>query len=202
MTTAESALLLIDLQNDFFSGGRLAVPNAEEIITPTCLLLSAAQEIDLSIFASRDWHPRDSIQFVENGGPWPTHCVAGSHGAEFHESLPIPANASIIDKGTSSSSHGYSAFEGTVKNGRSLADELSLRGLDSLFIAGLATDYCVMQTVLDARRCGLNAVLVEDAIAAVEKTLGDSKNALAKMRTAGASFVRSGHFLSQFKDTS
>ena len=202
MTTAESALLLIDLQNDFFSGGRLAVPNAERIITPTYLLLSAAQEIDLPIFASRDWHPRDSIQFVENGGPWPTHCIAGSHGAEFHESLPIRANASIIDKGTSSLSHGYSAFEGAMNNGRSLADELSLRALDSLFVAGLATDYCVMQTVLDARRCGFNAILVEDAIAAVEKTPGDGESALAKMRDAGASLISSGHFLSQFQQSS
>ena len=198
MTTQESALLLIDLQNDFFSGGRLAVPNAEQIVTPICLLLSAAIKANLPIFASRDWHPKDSVQFTENGGPWPTHCVAGSHGAQFYKSLRLPENSVVINKGVSSNSHGYSAFETSAEDGHCLADELSLRGTRSIYVAGLATDYCVLHTVLDAMRLSFHAVLVTDASAAVENTEGDSEKALAQMRTAGARFENSRQVLGQF----
>ena len=138
------------------------------------------------VVASRDWHPADHCSFEARGGPWPPHCQAGTPGAEFHAALDRGRLAEVFSKGTDPDQEAYSAFDGT-----GLADWLRSRGVDRLLVGGLATDYCVRASVLDAREEGFEVVVLEDAIGAVEVQPGDGERALADMRSAGAAVSRS-----------
>ena len=132
--------------------------------------------------ASRDWHPADHVSFLAQGGPWPVHCQAGTPGAEFHPALETGRIDRVFSKGTAAAREAYSAFDDT-----GLADWLRERGIERLYVAGLATDYCVRASVLDALREGFRVVVLEDAIGAVNVQPGDGERALAEMRAAGAS---------------
>ena len=136
--------------------------------------------------ASRDWHPADHISFRTRGGPWPAHCVEGSPGAEFHPALDVASIQHVVSKGTDRETEAYSAFAGTE-----LATWLSERHVGRLFVGGLATDYCVRQSVLDARAAGLEVVVLEDCVGAVDVQPGDGDRALAEMEAAGATRARS-----------
>lgn len=136
--------------------------------------------------ASRDWHPRDHVSFQARGGPWPIHCVAGTEGAEFHPGLDRSRIQQVFSKATAPDQEAYSAFDGT-----GLAAWLRERGVRRLFVAGLATDYCVRASVLDARREGFDVVVLEDGIGAVDVNPGDGERALDDMRDAGAVVARS-----------
>jgi nicotinamidase/pyrazinamidase len=169
--------LIVDPQVDFCPGGALPVPRGDAIF-------AAANEVAATVplvVASRDWHPDNHCSFQAQGGTWPPHCVAGTPGAEFHPALDRRPIAEIFSKGSDPDREAYSAFDGT-----GLGDWLRARGVQRLLVAGLATDYCVRASVLEARREGFEVVVVEDGIGAVDVHPGDGERALAEMREAGA----------------
>jgi nicotinamidase/pyrazinamidase len=176
------ALLIIDFQNDFTSGGALAVPGGDEIAEPVKRL---ADQFD-HVFATRDWHPPDHASFATEGGPWPVHCVQGTHGAELHPAMRDVEVDAIVDVGVERDDEGYSGFEKSK-----LADLLHEAGVDELAVVGLATDYCVRASAIDARREGFDTTVVTDAIRAVEVNPGDGERALEDMKRAGAKLVTS-----------
>jgi nicotinamidase/pyrazinamidase len=180
------ALLVVDVQNDFCPGGALAVENGDRVVPVINRLASRAAALGIPIYASRDWHPVDSTHFVTGGGPWPAHCVAGTEGARLHPGLTLPPGAMIVTKGVGRDDQGYSVFEGKVAGRGAFADDLAARGVEHLIICGLATDYCVRATALDARTRGFGVSVVEDAIAPVDVAPGDGDRALDQMRHAGA----------------
>lgn len=183
-------MLVVDVQNDFCSGGALEVPQGDAVVTPINRLLAAFATAGAAIFASRDWHPDGSSHFTEGGGVWPVHCVAETNGAAFHPDLVLPDGTAVVSKGTAPDADGYSAFDGSVdKAGDSLGDALASQGVGHLTVCGLATDYCVRASVLDACRQGLRVAVVSDAIAAVNLNDGDGPKAIEEMRAAGAEFV-------------
>ena len=181
-----TAVLVVDVQLDFCPGGALAVPGGDRVVPVLNQILRAAHARRLTVYATRDWHPRASSHFLSGGGPWPVHCVAGSPGARFHPDLRLPEGTQVVSTGIESTSNGYSAFEGCLDDGTALADDLRRRGITHLVAGGLATDYCVRHSVLDAMRRGWRVTLVTDAIAAVDLTPGDGELALADMRAGGA----------------
>jgi nicotinamidase/pyrazinamidase len=172
--------VIVDFQNDFTPGGSLGVPGGDEI-AQRVNLLAADPRFDL-IVATRDWHPRDHGSFTEQGGIWPVHCVQGTDGADLFAALDRSLLDVIVDKGQDPATEGYSGFDGTELE-RLLRD----RGIDRITVVGLATDYCVKHTVLDARRLGFEVDVVAGAIAAVDVESGDGDRALDEMRAAGAS---------------
>ncbi len=188
---AGDALLIIDVQRDFLSGGSLAVANGEQVIVPLKRCIGIFKRLGLPVFATRDWHPPDHCSFREQGGTWPMHCVAGTAGARFAPELELDASVELVSKGTLAHAEAYSGFGGT-----DLQRRLRERHVRRVFVGGLATDYCVLQTVLDARRCGLDVVVLEDAIAAVNVRADDSQRAIDLMRQQGAAFARSSELLS------
>ena len=178
---SKEALLIVDLQRDFLPGGALGVRAGGEVVPVMNRYIALAAKRGMPIFASRDWHPPDHCSFRERGGPWPAHCVAATEGAQFAADLLLPADAVIVSKAVDAASEAYSAFEGT-----DLAKRLNALGVTRVWIGGLATDYCVLRTVLDARRHGFDVFLLEDAIRPVEVRAGDGARAVTTMREAGA----------------
>jgi nicotinamidase/pyrazinamidase len=179
------ALIIVDIQNDFLPGGALGVRNGDEVIPVLNEYARLFARHGLPIYVTRDWHPPDHCSFREQGGPWPVHCVAGTRGAAFADSLQVPADAAIISKATSPVKEAYSTFEGT-----DLAMKLRQQSVGRVFIGGLATDYCVVNSVNDARRLGFATFVLEDAIRAVDVHPGDGEAACATMRQAGARFLQ------------
>jgi nicotinamidase/pyrazinamidase len=172
------ALLIVDFQNDFTPGGALAVPHGDEI-ADRINALAASGDYDL-VVATRDWHPPDHGSFAPQGGPWPVHCVAGTPGAQLHPALDRSRVDVIVDKGQDASTEGYSGFEGT-----GLGDLLRERGITQVTVVGLATDYCVKNTALDALRQGFQVTVDATAVRGVEVAPGDSERALAEVRAGG-----------------
>lgn len=179
------AVLIVDVQRDFLPGGRLAVPRGDEVVPVLNRYLALARLRNIPVFASRDWHPPGHCSFRPQGGPWPEHCVGGTPGAEFAAGLELPPDADIVSKATAANADAYSAFAGT-----DLADRLRQLGVRRLLVGGLATDYCVLNTVRDARKEGFEVLLLEDAIRAVDVKPGDGARAEREMREAGAMPVR------------
>ena len=177
------ALVVVDVQNDFVSGS-LAVPGGAEVIAPLNAYLAAFAHRGLHVVASRDWHPADHMSFREQGGPWPAHCVANTPGAAFVEGLRLPDGVMLVSKATEPGREAYSAFEGTDLHRR-----LRRLGIKRLFVGGLATDYCVLRTVMDALTLGYEIFVLEDAIRAVDVNAGDGARAVDEMRREGAHFV-------------
>lgn len=180
------ALLVVDVQNDFLPGGKLAVRGGNEVIPVLNRIVAAFERLGLPIYASRDWHPSDHCSFRTEGGPWPPHCIAGLRGAEPPAALRLPEDAHIVYKGTSPYADAYSAFQAT-----GLGVELRHSGCRRVFIGGLATDYCVRATALDALRNGLDAIVLENAVRPVEVHDGDGARALQEMRAAGVTLANS-----------
>ena len=177
-------LLIIDLQNDFLPGGALAVSQGDQVVPIMNRYIALFQRQHLPMVATRDWHPADHFSFKAQGGPWPEHCVAGSHGAEFSPILKLPETAEIISTGVNRNAPGYSGFENTDLENR-------LIGLHAkrLFIGGLATDYCVLYTVLDALAHNYPVYLLTDAIRAVDVNPQDGDNAIQIMTQKGAEAI-------------
>lgn len=176
----KKCLLIIDLQNDFCSGGTLAVRDAETIIP---IINAIMDKFDL-ILASRDLHPETTIHFQK----WPVHCVRGTHGAELHSELNTLGIHHFLEKGTSGEDDGYSDFEST---NIVLKDVLEKNSIHKLYVGGLATDYCVRATVLDALKFGFNTYVLTDCIRAVNATPDDGDKALEEMKAHGAVLVTS-----------
>src|SRR4051794_27116762 len=174
------ALLIVDFQNDFTPGGALGVEGGDEIAGRLNQLAADARfEV---VVATRDWHPADHGSFREQGGIWPVHCVAGTEGAELHSGLDRSRLDAIVDKGQDAEADGYSGFEATL-----LEELLRARGVDHVTIGGIATDYCVKNTALDALRLGFGVTVDRDAVRGVEVSPGDSERALDEIRAAGGS---------------
>jgi nicotinamidase/pyrazinamidase len=179
------ALILVDIQNDFLPGGALAVPAGDAVIAPLNAWIARFASAGLPVFATRDWHPIDHCSFAARGGPWPPHCIAGTPGAAFAPALALPANATIVSKATTAEADAYSGFAGT-----DLHVWLQAAGVRRFFVGGLATDYCVLNTVRDALALGYHVMLLQDAIRAVDVKPGDGERAIAAMVAAGATAVK------------
>jgi nicotinamidase/pyrazinamidase len=176
-----SVLLVTDIQNDFCPGGALPVPEGDRIIPLVNAYVASFHRRGLPVVASRDWHPPGHCSFKEQGGPWPAHCVQGSWGAQFHTDLRLPPGSLVISKATNLNREAYSAFEGTTMDER-----LQELGAQTLYITGLATDYCVRNTVLDGLKRGFRIIVLTDAIRGIDAAPRDSLRALETMQQAGA----------------
>ncbi|GAB1721262.1 MAG: isochorismatase family protein [Nitrospira sp. CR1.1] len=175
------ALLVVDVQNDFLPEGTLAVPESQEVITALQRYLDVFVEASAPVFATRDWHPSNHCSFHAQGGPWPAHCIAQTHGADFPSSLHLPPSSIVISKGADPAREAYSGFQGT-----SLHDQLQAAGITRLFVGGLSTDYCVLHTVKDACRLNYVVYLLIDAVRAVNVLPDDGARAEESMVSAGA----------------
>ncbi len=184
------ALVVVDLQNDFCPGGALEVKEGDKIVALINELVSAFEKDDLPVAFTRDWHPTDHCSFRARGGMWPPHCVQGTPGAEFHPSLRVPSKAIVISKGTSRDRDAYSGFQET-----DLAERLRRVGVRELFVGGLATDYCVKNTVLDALELGFKVYIITDCIKGVNLKRVDGANAVRLMAMKGATKVTSSGLL-------
>jgi nicotinamidase-related amidase len=178
----DDALVVVDVQHDFLPGGALGVAEGERIFAP----IDALAPRFARVYATRDWHPADHSSFAAQGGPWPVHCVANSHGAAFDPRLDLGKIDVIVDKGVDRQTDGYSGFAAT-----SLADDLRAHGVRRVFVCGLATDYCVKATALDALDDGFEAVVIDDASAAVNVDPSDEQFALDELRAAGVGIAHS-----------
>lgn len=180
------ALVVVDVQNDFLPGGALPVPEGDRVIAPLNRAIELFRRRGLPVFFTRDWHPPEHCSFREQGGPWPPHCIAESHGARFAASLDVPPEASVISKAATTEKDAYSGFEGT-----DLEKRLRDGQVGRIAVGGLATDYCVLNTVRDGLRLGFKVLLLEDAVRAVNVQAEDGSRALAEMRLLGAEIITS-----------
>ena len=180
------ALLVVDVQNDFCPGGSLPVPHGDEVVPALNRYVELFAQAQLPIYASRDWHPPKTRHFATQGGTWPVHCVQDTPGAAFHPDLVLPDDVAIVSKGTRPDEDSYSCFEGTVEGGTPFLEVLRRGGIRELFIGGLATDYCVKATVLDARKYRFIVNVLSDAVRGVELKAGDVEQAMQEMERAGA----------------
>ena len=174
------ALIVVDVQNDFCPGGALAVTDGDQVVERVNELADAMG----FVVATRDWHPRDHSSFVEQGGPWPVHCVQGTPGAELHPGVRREWIDLVLDKGQVPELDGYSGFQGTA-----LDRLLRERDVEKVHVASLALDYCVKETALDARRAGYEVVVHRDATRPVEVQAGDGERAVEEIRSAGVEVV-------------
>lgn len=179
MFAATDALLIVDAQCDFMPGGALGVQSGDEIIPVLNSLAGKMAAAGLPVIASRDWHPPDHCSFIEQGGPWPQHCVAGTPGAEIDPRMQLPADTRVVDKAVDEDKEAYSALDDT-----GLDEWLRQRGVHRLIVGGLATDYCVLNTARDALEAGYDVVILEDAVRAVDAETG--RHALDELRESGA----------------
>ncbi|MEM8599675.1 MAG: isochorismatase family protein [Bacteroidota bacterium] len=173
------ALVVVDVQRDFCPGGALAVPEGAAVVPVLNRWVEQAEARGVPVFFTRDWHPADHTSFVAQGGPWPPHCVQGTEGAAFHPDLVVPDNAPVISKATTATAEAYSGFDTT-----DLAAQLRAAAVRRVWVGGLATDYCVRATVLDALAEGFAVHLVPDGMRGI--TPDTSTAALAEMAAAGA----------------
>lgn len=193
---SSTALVIVDLQNDFADpAGGLAVAGGSAIVPTVNRAVAVAVEAGAAIVATQDWHPETTPHFAKDGGVWPVHCVADTWGAELHPDLVLPVHTPLVRKGVHGED-GYSGF--TMRDpatGATLPTALDAllrdRAIDRVVVVGLATDYCVRATALDARALGYRTTVLADAIAAVDLAPGDGERAIAEMRAAGVDIQRS-----------
>lgn len=183
MTSPKRALIVVDVQNDFCPGGTLAVPHGDEVVAPLNQLIDAFLERGEPVYKSRDWHTPTTKHFAIHGGVWPVHCVQNTTGAEFHPALRDDPRITVISKGLGDTDC-YSAFDET-----DLASRLQQQNVEELLVGGLATDYCVKNTVLDALKQGFKVKALRNAMRAVDLQPGDGERAIEEMRDAGAQIV-------------
>jgi len=182
--TSESALIIVDVQVDFCPGGALPVPDGNQVVPVINRYVERFEKAGALVVATRDWHPREHVSFKTRGGMWPEHCVQNTYGARFHPDLILPDGVVVVSKGYKPGREAYSGFEGT-----DLENILRNRGVKVLYVGGLATDYCVKNTVLDGIRRGFKVFLLVDAIKGVDVVEGDSQKAIEEMISAGAEKV-------------
>ena len=182
----KKALIVVDVQNDFCPGGSLAVAHGDEVVAPLNTLIKEFLDRGEPVYKTRDWHPPKARHFADYGGTWPVHCVQNTRGAEFHPDLLYDPRVEVISKGFDESADGYSGFDGT-RLGQMLRDE----GVEEVWVGGLATDYCVKETVLDARKEGFTVKALADTMRPVNMNPADGGKALAEMSAAGAEIVGS-----------
>lgn len=179
--TKGDALIVNDMQNDFLPGGHLAVPLSDQVIPVMNGYIDCFVRRQLPVIATRDWHPKNHSSFIQQGGSWPEHCIAGSPGAEIVDGLLLPSTTYIVGKGIEVENDGYSAFSNP--DFKTLLDQLKV---SRLFVGGLTTDYCINHTVCDALKLGYRAVLLTDAVRAVNIHEKDGEQAINNMILKGA----------------
>jgi len=179
---SNDALLIVDVQEDFLPGGALGVPDGDAIVPVLNAYIRKFRQRGLPVIASRDWHPPDHCSFMENGGPWPPHCLQDQPGAEFAAGLDLPEETLIVSKATDTGHDAYSAFDGTA-----LDAALNEQHIRRLFIGGLATDYCVRRTASDALGLGYRVQLLMDAIRAIDPAEGG--RAIEELQDEGADVI-------------
>jgi nicotinamidase/pyrazinamidase len=185
----KTVLLVVDIQNDFAdSNGSLYVKEGEQVVPIANREIEKALGAGVLVVYTQDWHPESTPHFEKDGGIWPVHCVQGTWGAEFHPDLVVKGE--IVRKGTRGED-GYSAF--TVRDPQSGAQEgtdleplLRKHAIENVIIVGLATDYCVRETALDARRLGFDATILEEGVRGVNLQPGDDERAIRDAVLAGA----------------
>lgn len=175
------AFIIVDVQRDFCPGGALPVPGSNQIIPVLNDYIKIFKQARAHIYATRDWHPPNHVSFESYGGVWPPHCIQETDGAKFHPKLRLPEDVIIISKATTPSKESYSGFGGTKLN-----VELKMKAIKRIFVGGLATDYCVKHTVIDALRLGFDTILLVDAIRGVNIQPNDSKKAIEETTKYGA----------------
>ena len=180
----KKALIIIDVQNDFCPGGALAVAHGDDVVAPLNKMVAHARKEKWFIAASRDWHPVNTRHFEK----WPAHCVQNTAGAKFHSDLDV-AGAFVISKPTGFYEDGYSAFEGSAEGGQSLEELLISNGVTEVYIGGLATDYCVKATAIDAARKGFKTFILFDACRAVNIKPDDGQKAVEEMKANGVEII-------------
>jgi len=180
----QTALVVVDIQNDFCPGGALPVKDGDKVIPVLNKYIDRFRKAGAPILFTRDWHPPDHSSFKAQGGPWPPHCVQNSEGARFHPDLYIPPEGEVVSK-ADKKDEAYSFFKGT-----NLAQKLKERGIKRLFVGGLATDYCVKETVSDGLKYGFEVFQLDDASKGVNVNPGDSERALQEMVAKGAKRIR------------
>ncbi len=183
------ALVVVDVQNDFTPGGALAVPEGDQVVPLLNQYLERFRAAGLPTFASRDWHPTVTKHFKAYGGLWPPHCIQGTRGAEFHPDLKLPEGTTIVSKGMDPQKDSYSVFDAFEPDGTPFVEGLKRRGIDRLYVGGLATDYCVKWTALEASKQGFAATLLVDASLGVNLQPHDSERAIAEMVRQGAAVI-------------
>jgi len=186
-----SALVIVDVQNDFCPGGALAVTDGDQVVGNLNQHMARFRVAALPIFATRDWHPAQTSHFKDFGGLWPVHCVQGTFGAQFHQDLDLNGQDVILSKGMAADADSYSGFDAVDSAGAALADLLKRSQTKRIFVGGLATDYCVKQTVIDGLKQGFDVVVLKNSIRAVELKPGDSAGAIEEMVRAGAEVIES-----------
>lgn len=179
------ALLAVDIQNDFCPGGALAVPGGDQVVPIMNEYARRFAHAGKPVFASRDWHPEQTTHFNTRGGMWPPHCVQDTPGARFHPDLQLPAGTVIVSKGMGPEEDAYSAAQARAADGTPFLELLRRHGVDHLYVGGLATDYCVKSSALDARKAGLRVTLLIDATRGVDVQPGDTERAITEMLNAG-----------------
>jgi nicotinamidase/pyrazinamidase len=182
-TNGKRALIVVDVQNDFCPGGALAVAHGDEVVAPLNKLIEEFLERGEPVFKSRDWHPAKTKHFASYGGTWPVHCVQNTNGADFHPDLIDDMHIRVISKGLGDTDC-YSAFDET-----DLALQLQRLGVEEVWVGGLATDYCVKSTVLNALKEGFRVKALADAMRPVNLDPRDGAQAIEDMRSAGAEVV-------------
>lgn len=180
----KKALLIVDVQNDFCPGGALPVPEGDKVVPVLNRYIEIFLKKNLPIFASRDWHPEKTKHFEEFGGIWPRHCIQGTRGAEFHPELNLPRQTIVISKGMDPNKDSYSVFDGFDSKGKEFKDILYFLGVVELYVGGLATDYCVKESTLDALRNGFKVKILIDAVRGVNRD--SSHKAVEEMVKEGA----------------
>ena len=180
----DDALIIGDVQRDFCRGGALPVPEGDQVVPVLNDYIKLFTTANARIFATRDWHPPNHVSFKAYGGPWPPHCIQHSEGAKFHPDLKLPEDTTVVSKAMDSSKESYSGFDDTA-----LAAELKKAGVVHVFVGGLATDYCVKYTILDAIKLGFKTVLLLDATRGINVKPGDVEKAIDEMVAKGAEKV-------------
>jgi nicotinamidase/pyrazinamidase len=186
---ADTALLIVDVQNDFCPAGALPVPEGDKVVPVLNTAIERFRQAGAPVIASRDWHPEKSTHFAAYGGQWPVHCVQNTQGAAFHPDLRLPEDAIIVSKGMGENEDAYSAFDARTEDGTPLEELLRKRGVRRLVVGGLATDYCVRASVLGALERGFEVLVLKDAVRGVDVQPGDSEKALQEMQSKGAKLV-------------
>jgi nicotinamidase/pyrazinamidase len=180
------ALLIVDVQNDFCPGGSLGVPEGDKIVPGLNKYIKNFSKKKLPVFASRDWHPIKTKHFKDFGGLWPAHCIYNSKGAQFHPKLKLSKEAILLYKGMDPEKDSYSVFQAEDASGMSFPNLLKVLGVKEIYIGGLATDYCVKSSVIDALKNGFKVKLLMDAIKGVNLKPQDSECAIKEMVKKGA----------------
>jgi nicotinamidase/pyrazinamidase len=175
------ALLVTDVQVDFLPGGALPVPEGDQVLPILNDYIGIFRKAGVTVFATRDWHPPNHMSFTTQGGPWPPHCIQDSEGAKFHPDLKLPDGTVIISKAMDPTKESYSSFDNTE-----LASTLASKKVCRIFVGGFATDYCIVNTVRDARKLGFETVILSDAMRGIDVKPGDSERAIEEMIAKGS----------------